>query len=69
MTVDSAGTASAIRAARSQRSGRAQVRLAPPADPPVLNPLAAKALLNLLVAAHNRAPVTTDVVLPWDKAG
>ena len=69
MTANSAGTASATRHLLRERSGRDPVRLVPPTEPPVLNPLAAKALLTLLVNAHNRAPATTDFVLPWDKAG
>jgi hypothetical protein len=69
MTADTAGTASAPKATRKHHSDSAPVRLAPPAEPPVLNALAAKALLTLLVNANNRAPVTTDVALPWDKAG
>ena len=69
MTADPAGRASTTRAVRSQRSGGAPIRLEPPTEPPVLNPLAAKALLTLLVNAHNSAPVITDAVLPWDKAG
>jgi hypothetical protein len=69
MRADLAGIASTTRAVRTQRSGGDPIRLEPPTEPPVLNPLAAKALLTLLVNAHNRAPVTTDAVLPWDKAG
>lgn len=69
MMAHSAGMASTTRAVRRQRSGGAPIRLEPPTEPPVLNPLAARALLTLLVNAHNSAPVMTDGVLPWDKAG
>jgi hypothetical protein len=54
---------------RRRPRGQDLVRLQPPADPPVLNALAAKALLALLVNAHRRPCVTPENTLPWDKAG
>lgn len=68
MTADS-DVVSAEASERPRRRGQDLVRLRPPAEPPVLNALAAKALLALLVNAHKRPRVTPADALPWDKAG
>lgn len=38
-----------------------------PADPPVLTPLAARALLRLLMDVHNRPLEDEQTALPWDR--
>jgi hypothetical protein len=43
------------------------VRVQVPAEPPVLTPLAAQALLRLLLELHNRPLEDQQTTLAWDR--